>query len=132
MLEAPPKSPKGLLLFPRVLQLGVACAIFLQVSLSRAQQPGTDYYPYPLPPSPWKQTQYPGDNSCLTPKKETANIQVTRPKINSTPLKYKGLLWHRNSPPRLQFCFAKFTEKEKYKQSEEAQEPFAVKTGEFT
>ena len=34
---------------------------------------------------------------------------------------------HRNSHPRLQFGFSKLTEKEKYKQDEEAQEPFLVK-----
>ena len=58
--------------------------------LSRAQQPGTDYWPYPLPPSPWKHTQHLGDNSLLTPKKETANIQTPTPKINSkAPKEYK-------------------------------------------
>ena len=53
--------------------------------LLKAQQPGTNYWPYPLPPSPWKHAQHPGDNSLLTSRKETANIQKPTPKINSNP-----------------------------------------------
>ena len=100
----------------------------------RAQQPSTDCWPYPFPPSPWKHTQPPGDNSLLTPKKETANIQTPTPKINSNPPKNtKGVTLHRNSLTRVEFGFPKLTEKEKHKQDEEAQKPFLVKaTGEFT
>ena len=55
--------------------------------LLRAQWPGTDCWPYPLPPSPWKNTEHPGNNNLLTPKKETANNQTPTPKINSNPNK---------------------------------------------
>ena len=79
-------------------------------------------------------TKRTGNNSLLTAKKETANMQTSTPKINSSYLKkYKGVLLHRSSLTRLQFGFPKLTEKEKYKQDEEAQKPFPVKgTGEFT
>ena len=79
-------------------------------------------------------SEHPGDNSLLTPKKETANIQTPTPKINSyPPKKYKEVLLHRSSPPRLQVGFPELTEKEKHKQDEETQEPFPVKrTREFT
>ena len=38
-----------------------------------------------MPPSSWRYTQHPGDNSLLIPKKETANIQTPTQKINSNP-----------------------------------------------
>lgn len=60
MLQALPKSAWGSLLLSKALQLGVACGTFLQVLATlRAQQPGTDYWPCPLLPSPWKHTQHP-------------------------------------------------------------------------
>ena len=63
----------------------------LLVGPSYCQQPGTDYWPCPLPPSPRKHAQHPGDKSQLTLKKETANIQTSMPKINSnTPQNTKG------------------------------------------
>ena len=47
--------------------------------------------------------------------------------------KYKGVLLHRNNLSRIQFGFPKLTEKEKFNQNEDAQEPFPIKrTGEFT
>ena len=63
---------------------GVVCDIFLKPLLVLgAQKPGTDSEPYPFPPTPWKHTQNLGDNSLLTLKKETANIQSPPPKINT-------------------------------------------------
>ena len=57
--------------------------------LSRGQQLGSNYQLCTLLPSPWKHTQR--DNSLLTPKKETANIQTPKPKINSnSPQNKKG------------------------------------------
>ena len=90
---------------------------------------------YPLPPSPWKHTEHPGNNSLLTSKKETANIQTPTPKINSNPLKNtKGyscievLLKDYSLPtPNSQ------KKKEKHKHDGEAQKPLPVKgTEEFT
>ena len=79
-------------------------------------------------------TEHPGNNSLLTPKKETANIHTPTPKINSNPPKNtKGVFLHRNSLTRVEFGFPKLTEKEKHKHDEEDQKPFPVKgTGEFT
>ena len=83
------------------------CGFSLQ---SKAQQPGTDYRPCPLPPSPWKHMQaiyqhnhYQGDNSLYAPREETASIQtessppappcpreiVSLHKLPSGPLAYK-------------------------------------------
>ena len=100
--------------------------------LLKAWQQGTDYWPYPLPPSAQKHTQHPGDNSMLTPKKETTNIQIPMPKINSNPPPQNGLLLHEEALQDYSLSSLN-SQKKKHKQDEEGQKPFPVKgTGEFT
>ena len=84
--------------------------------LLRPQQEGTDYQPYPLPPSPWKYTQHPRDNDVLV-----------------TPLKkYKRVLLPRSSLIELPFGFPKLTEKGNHRHDEEAQEQFPRKVQEIS
>ena len=66
-----------------------------------------------MPPSPWKHTQHPGDNSLLTPKKETANIQTPTPKINSNPPQNTKGHSCIEIAFQIQFGFPELTEKEK-------------------
>ena len=104
----------------------------MSLLLLRGQQPGTDYQHYSLPPSPWKNTQHPGDKSLLTPKKETANIQTPMPKTNSNSPQNKNGGGACIEVALQQYSLASL-EKEKHRQHEGAQKPFQVKrTGEFT
>ena len=54
--------------------------------LLRTQWEGIVCWTYPLPPSPWKHTEHPRNNSLFIPKKETA-IQTPTPKSNRNPSK---------------------------------------------